>query len=67
MLPPNVKSKLQTSAHVIQQDQMMRSRENVMSSNNIVRHSAAKQMDEVGPETARAIDKILRLPKNPTP
>lgn len=62
-LPENVKTKLQATSHKIHQNQMARSRENVMSSNSIVRHSAAKQMDEVGPEAARSIDKILRLPK----
>lgn len=62
-LPANVKTKLQTSSHTIHQHIMTQSRQNVVSSNNIVRHSAAKQLDEVGPETARAIDKILRLPK----
>ena len=62
-IPVNVKTKLEASGHAIHQSAMHRSRENVMSSNNIVRHSAAKQMDEVGPEAARSIDKILRLPK----
>lgn len=62
-LPENVKTKLQETSHRIHQSVMTQSRQNVISSNNIVRHSAAKQLDEVGPETARAIDKILRLPK----
>lgn len=63
MIPENVKTKLQTSSHNIHQQIMTQSRQNVVSSGNIVRHSSAKQLDEVGPETARAIDKILRLPK----
>lgn len=62
-LPENVKTKLQAASHAIHQRVMHRSRENILSANNIVRHSAAKQMDEVGPEAARSIDKILRLPK----
>lgn len=35
---------------------------NVASSNNIVRHSAARKVDEPSPATARSIDKVLRLP-----
>jgi hypothetical protein len=37
-------------------------RGNIASSSNIVRHSAARQIDETSPATAAAIDKILRLP-----
>lgn len=62
-MPDNVKQMLQSTGRKIHQNQMARSRENVMSANTIVRHSAAKQLDEVGPEAARSIDKILRLPK----
>lgn len=62
-MPENVKQMLQATGRKVHQNQMARSRENVMSSNTIVRHSAAKQLDEVGPEAARSIDKILRLPK----
>lgn len=62
-LPPNVKTKLQVTSHKIHQSIMAQSRLNISSSNNIVRHSAAKQVDEVSPEAARSIDKILRLPK----
>lgn len=36
---------------------------NQASSNNIIRHSAARQVDEIGPAAARSIDKILRNPK----
>jgi hypothetical protein len=36
---------------------------NIRSANNIVRHSAARMVDEPSPQQARAIDKILRLPK----
>lgn len=63
-IPPNCMTKLQVTSHKIHQEIMAQSRLNIMSSNNIVRHSAAKQMDEVGPEAARSIDKILRLPKS---
>jgi hypothetical protein len=38
---------------------------NVASSNNIVRHSSARMLDEGSPANARAVDKILRLPKTP--
>jgi hypothetical protein len=61
-LPPNVKSKLQSSSHSIHQSVMLQSRQNILSAGTIVRHSAAKQVDEVGPEAARSIDKILALP-----
>lgn len=61
-LPSNVKAKLQSSSHSIHQNVMLTSRQNIASAGNIVRHSAAKQMDEVGPEAARSIDKILSLP-----
>jgi hypothetical protein len=36
---------------------------NIASSNNIVRHSMARQVDEMSPQQARAVDKILRLPR----
>jgi hypothetical protein len=34
-----------------------------MSSNNVVRHSSARMLDEGSPANARAVDKILRLPR----
>jgi hypothetical protein len=37
-------------------------RANIASASNLVRHSAARQVDEIGPSTAAAIGKILRLP-----
>jgi hypothetical protein len=62
MLPPRVKSLIKTSGHLAHQRLMGSVRANIASSNNIIRHSAARQVDEVGPEAAMAIEKVLRLP-----
>ena len=63
MIPTNVKTKVQSASHANHALLMGESRANVQSSNNIVRHSAARMIDEPSPQQARAIDKILRLPK----
>ena len=62
-IPANVKTKLQSSSHGAHIGHMAEAKSNVASSNNIVRHSAARMVDEPSPQQARAIDKILRLPK----
>lgn len=62
-LPPNVKTKLHSSFHSNHTLHFAELKSNVASSNNIVRHSAARMVDEPSPQQARAIDKILRLPK----
>ena len=62
-IPKNVKTKIKASirrAHSIRTNETVL---NVQSSNNVVRHSAARMVDEPSPQQARAIDKILRLPK----
>lgn len=62
-LPANVKTKIQASFHTSHHVHMQESKSNFANSNNIVRHSAARMVDEPSPQQARAIDKILRLPK----
>jgi len=62
-IPANVKTKLQANSHSHHALLMGEAKGNIQSSNNIVRHSAARMIDEPSPQQARAIDKILRLPK----
>jgi len=62
-IPPNVKTKIQARFHDAHSVHMTDAKANVVSANNIVRHSAARMVDEPSPQQARAIDKILRLPK----
>ncbi|HUS39591.1 MAG TPA: hypothetical protein VMX74_09075 [Pirellulales bacterium] len=61
-LPPRVKAMLKTHSHTSHQRHIGRVRSNIANSSNIVRHVAAKQLDEIGPVEARAVDKILALP-----
>ena len=62
MVPANVKTKIQSRFHDAHSVHMADAKANITSSNNIVRHSAARMIDEPSPQQARAIDKILRLP-----
>ena len=62
-IPANVKTKIQASTRRMHSIRTNESVMNVQSANNIVRHSAARMVDEPSPQQARAIDKILRLPK----
>ena len=62
MIPKNVKTKIQASSAGAHVQRIHNSTSNIASSNNIVRHSAARMVDEPSPQQARAIDKILRLP-----
>ncbi len=62
-IPPNVKTKIQASFHQAHSVVMQESKGNIQSANNIVRHSAARMIDEPSPQQARSIDKILRTPK----
>lgn len=61
-LPTNVKTLLHTDFHTVHASVSAEAQENVLSANNIVRHSAARMVDEPSPQQARSIDKILRLP-----
>lgn len=64
-LPPRTKTLLRAeafSAHTSRQHETL---SNIASANNIVRHASARMVDEPSPQQARAIDKVLRLPKKP--
>lgn len=62
-LPPNLKAFIKASRHLSHGKHMTSVKANIASAGNIVRHSAAKQVDEMGPASAMAVDKILGLPK----
>lgn len=62
-IPARVKAALLTETHGAHTQHMFSSKSNAANSNNIVRHSAARMIDEASPQQARAIDKILRLPR----
>lgn len=61
-IPANVKTKIQTRSHNGHGILMKGSRANVQSSNNIVRHAAARQTDEPSAAQAASVAKILRQP-----
>ena len=61
-LPKNAKAILQTESAAAHTNHMAEVKANIANSNNVVRHSAARMVDEPSPQQARAIDKILRLP-----
>jgi len=62
MLPARIKAIIKSHGHLGQQRHMGTVLANIASASNLVRHSAARQIDEIGPAAAAAIDKILRLP-----
>lgn len=62
-IPANVKTKIQSRFHSAHSLHFEELKSNVASSNNIARHSSTRMIDEPSPQQARAIDKILRLPK----
>ena len=62
MIPPNVVTALQTHGHLSHQKHIASARANIASSNNVLRHSAVRQADEMGPASAAAVAKILSLP-----
>jgi hypothetical protein len=61
-LPPRLKTAIKASRHFAHTKHMTGVKANIASAGNIVRHSAAKQVDEIGPATAAAVEKILALP-----
>lgn len=61
-LPPRVLAMLRAESNGAHSQHMKEAAGNISNSNNIVRHSAARMIDEPSPQQARAIDKILRLP-----
>lgn len=62
-IPENVLTILRAHATSAHNHHMNEIKGNFGSSNNIVRHSSARMLDEGSPANARAVDKILRLPK----
>lgn len=61
-LPENVATILRTESVGAHSQHMTEAKSNISNSNNIIRHSAARMIDEPSPAQARSIDKILRLP-----
>lgn len=64
-LPDNVRTTLRAHASATHTHHMNEIKGNIASSNNIVRHSSARMLDEGSPANARSVDKILRLPNGP--
>lgn len=62
-LPDDVMTVLCETAHGAHIQHMAEAKANVTNSSNIIRHAVARLVDEPSPAQARAIDKILRLPK----
>lgn len=67
MYPPNIKAQIQTEGAGAHSQHMLELKASRGVSNAIVRYSAAKQFDEPGAAEARAIDKVLNLPKFTNP
>ena len=65
MIPDNILASLRSESAAAHTQHMTEIKSNIANSNNIVRHSMARQVDEPSPQQARAIDKILRLPTKP--
>jgi hypothetical protein len=61
-IPANVMSVLRAESNAAHTNHMKEALASTHSASNIVRHSAARMIDEPSPQQARAIDKILRLP-----
>lgn len=62
-LPKNMAALIRAESAASHTQHMFDVKSNIASSGNIVRHSAARMLDEGSPANARAVDKILRLPK----
>mgnify|MGYP003323526347 CR=1 FL=1 len=61
-LPDNVLAIIKAESASSHSQHMTEAKSNIANANNILRHSAVRQVDEPGPAQARAVDKILRLP-----
>jgi hypothetical protein len=59
-LPCRVKTALRANAMGAHNQAMADLKANVSSSNNIIRHASAKQFDEPSPQSAAAIQRVLR-------
>ena len=64
MLPARVRTAIKSRSIQSHTVCMRNGSTNIRSANNVVRHSVAKFLDEPTPAAARAIDKILRTPRN---
>jgi len=62
-MPPRVKTLIKTFGHYSALSNMASVRNNIRSCNNITRHAAAKQIDELSMAEARAVGKVLELPR----
>ena len=62
MLGPNVKSLIKAHGHLSQQKHMTSVRGSIASCMSLLRHSAVRQVDEMGPAAAAAVKKILATP-----
>ena len=61
-IPANIKTLLQSESVGAHSQHLPEIKSSRGVSNAVVRFSAAKQFDEPTPASARAIDKVLRLP-----
>jgi hypothetical protein len=62
-LPPNVRTHIIAKSSQAHSTLMKEGMGNWQSTNNLVRMSTAKQLDEYDIAEGRAIDKVLQLPK----
>jgi len=62
-LPPNLKATLDQQFHNAHHELSIEGRGNIQSSNNLLRHIVVKKFDEMTPEVAMAVNKVLALPK----
>ena len=61
-LPANVKAQIQASSRKYHVIHMQQAKINVREQSSMTRTIANRQLDEPGPEEARAMDKVFRLP-----
>ena len=64
-LPPNVRTALLAKQSQTATAINAETRINIQTASNYVRLSLAKSTDEPSPASARAVDKVLRLPNTP--
>lgn len=62
-LPRNARTIINAESSASFSQHMTEIRGNHSTTSHVVRASAANQYDEPGPAEARAVDKVLRLPK----
>ena len=64
ILPPNVLTHITSKSQHVHSELMKHSLVNIQHSGNLLRLVGVKKYDEIGPGEARAIDKVLRLPRS---